>query len=123
MDRRPCLCGIHEYETNNRFAPLTKLTDVGGPIPVIINGACLSKKNYKLKPSVKTKPHTSKTSNVTSSKCAERKNKILTLGDSHSRSIASELQQLVDKDFIIQALIKPGANIEAILRQKRLDNC
>jgi lysophospholipase L1-like esterase len=57
---------------------------------------------------------------IVSYKCSKRKNKILILGDSHSRGIANELQQHVGEDSIVQALIKPGANIEAILRQKDL---
>jgi hypothetical protein len=40
---------------------------------------------------------------------------ILILGDSHSRGLASEVQLQVGKDLIAQALVKPGANIEAIL--------
>jgi len=35
-------------DTSNSYTPLTKLIDAGDTIPVIINDACLSKKNYKL---------------------------------------------------------------------------
>jgi hypothetical protein len=103
--------------TSNRYALLTKLIDAGDPIPVIINGARLLKKNYKLQQSAKGKSHTNKVRNSISSKCPKRKNKILILGDSHSRGIANEVQPHVGKDFIVQALVKPGANIEAILHQ------
>ena len=104
-------------DTSNRYAPLTKLSDAGDTIPVIINGDCLSKKNYKLQQSAKGKSPTNKVRNSISSKCPKRKNKILILGDSHSRGIANEVQPHVGKDFIVQALVKPGANIEAILHQ------
>jgi hypothetical protein len=49
------------------------------------------------------------------SKCSKREKKILILGDSHTRGLAEEVQLHIGKDFIVQALVKPGANIEAIL--------
>jgi hypothetical protein len=55
-------------DTNNRYAPLTKLIDVGNTIPVIINGACLSKKNHRPQLSAKTKSHTNKVRNSISYK-------------------------------------------------------
>ena len=115
------LQGTNNYiETINRFSPLTKLIDLGDPIPVIINGSCTSTNNYKTKASAQVKSYASKIRNNISSTCTGRKSKILILGDSHSRSIASELQQFVDKDSKTQALIKPVANIAAILCQKDL---
>ena len=40
---------------------------------------------------------------------------VLMLGDSHTRGLAKEVQHNIGKDFEVQALVKPGANIEAIL--------
>ena len=45
---------VHNFiDTSNRYTPLTKLIDADDTIPVIINSACLSKKNYKLQQSAK----------------------------------------------------------------------
>ena len=48
------------------------------------------------------------------SKCSKRRKKILILGDSHKRGLA-EVQMNIGKDFAVEAMVKPGANIEAIL--------
>jgi hypothetical protein len=104
-------------DTSNRYAHLTKFIDNGDMIPIIVNGASLSEKNYKPQPSAKGKLHTNKARNNVFSECPKRRNKIVIIGDSHSRDIADEVQPRVGKDFTVQALVKPGASIEAILHQ------
>jgi len=49
------------------------------------------------------------------------KKKILILGDSHAKYIAKEVQYIVDQDFEVQAIVKPGANNESIVNTTNSD--
>jgi len=100
---------------SNRYAYLTKLKDTSAMIPITSNSASLLKNNDKPQQIAKGKLHTIKARNDVSYECPIRRNKIIILGDSHSRGIADELQPHVGKDFTVQALVKPGASIEEIL--------
>jgi len=45
----------------------------------------------------------------------KKRNKIVTLGDSHARGCASEVQHNLDNTFEIHGTVKPGANLEGIV--------
>ena len=106
----------HTITTFNRYDPLTKeRRDKDDSIPVIVNGVHLSKGSIQAQQYTSGTKHTNMARGsipTISSKC---KGKILILGDSHSRGLAEEVQLQMGKDFIVQALVKPAANIEAIL--------
>jgi hypothetical protein len=51
----------------------------------------------------------------------KEKKKILILGDSHAKYIAKEVQYIVDQDFEMQAIVKPGANNEPIVNMTNSD--
>jgi hypothetical protein len=106
----------HFLDTSNRYTPLTKEpTDREDTIPVIVNGVYLTKGGSKARQHTSGTIHTNKVKGSVPSKCSRRKKKILILGDSHTRGLAEEVQLHIGKDFAVQALVKPGANIEAIL--------
>jgi alcohol dehydrogenase class IV len=44
------------------------------------------------------------------------KKRILIVGDSHNKGMATELQHNLDKNFVVQGLVKTGADLEVILR-------
>ena len=101
--------------TSNRYAYLTKLKDTSTMIPITSNSTSLLKNNYKPQQIAKRKLHTIKARNDVFSEYPKRRNKIIIPGDSHSRGIAEEVQPHMGKHFTVQALVKPGASIEAIL--------
>ena len=45
---------------------------------------------------------------IKTNKPAKKKHKILFIGDSHARGIASEIQHNLDDDFEFQGIVKPG---------------
>jgi hypothetical protein len=51
---------------------------------------------------------------IKTNKPAKKKHKILFIGDSHARGIASEIQHNLDDDFEFQGIVKPGWNLAAI---------
>jgi hypothetical protein len=53
-------------------------------------------------------------SKITSNKSTKVKQKILVIGDSHTRGIASEIQLNLDDDFEIQGIVRPGSDLAAI---------
>jgi hypothetical protein len=44
------------------------------------------------------------------------KKRILIVGDSHTKGLAMELQHNLDKNYVVQGLVKTGADLEVILR-------
>jgi hypothetical protein len=44
------------------------------------------------------------------------KKRILIVGDSHTKGLATELQHNLDKNYVVQGLVKTGADLEVILR-------
>jgi hypothetical protein len=99
-------------KTTNRYTSLTKaLTDNEGTIPVIVNGVLSNKGSIRAQQHKCQTVHTNKVSGSVPSKCSKSRKKILILVDSHTRGLA-EVQLNIGKDFEVQALVKPGANIE-----------
>jgi hypothetical protein len=43
------------------------------------------------------------------------KKKIIIVGDSHTKGMAMELQHNLDKNYVVQGLVKTGADLEVIL--------
>ena len=43
------------------------------------------------------------------------KKRILITGDSHTRGMATELQHNLDKNYIVEGIVKPGADVEVML--------
>jgi hypothetical protein len=93
---------------------------MGDSILVIVNGVHLSKCSIKAQQHTSGTIHTNKVRGNVPSECSKRKKKILILQDSHTRGLAEEVQLHLGKDFIVQASVKPGANIEAILTLDKL---
>ena len=106
----------HFNNTSNRFTPLTKaLTDNDDTTPVNVNSVHSTKGSTKAQQHKSGPVHTNKVSGGVPSKCSKNRKKILILGDSHTRGLAEEVQTNIGKDFAVEAMVKPGANIEAIL--------
>ena len=51
---------------------------------------------------------------IKTNKPTKKKHKILIIGDSHARGIASEIKHNLDDDFEIQGIVKPGSNLAVI---------
>jgi len=45
----------------------------------------------------------------------KKQNKIIILGDSHTRGCAQEVQHNLGRDFEVQGIVKPGANTEVVV--------
>jgi hypothetical protein len=88
---------------------------MGDTIPVIVNSVHLSKMNIKPQQYTSGTTHSNKVRNSAPTKCSKRLKKILILGDSHTKVLAEEVQLHLGKDFAVQATVKPGASIQAIL--------
>ena len=101
----------HYVETSNSYTPLTTLIDMGDTIPVTVNSVHLSKMNIKPQQYTNGTTHSKKVRNSAPSKCSKRQKKILSLGDSHTRGLAEEVQLHLGKDFVVQATVKPAASI------------
>jgi hypothetical protein len=52
----------------------------------------------------------------TMKKCKKKKHRIIILGDSHARGIATELQYQLGYDFKVQGIVKPDASAESIVK-------
>jgi len=103
-------------KATNRYTVLTKaLIGNEGTILVIVNGFLSTKGSIKAQQHKRETVHTNKVSGSVPSKCSKRRKKILILGDSHTTGLAEEVQLNIGKDFEVQALVKPGANIETII--------
>ena len=104
----------HFNNTTRRFTPLTKaLTNNEDTTPVNVNNVHSTKGSTKAQQHKSGTVHTNKVSGGVPSICSRKK--ILILGDSHTRGLAEEVQMNIGKDFAVEAMVKPGANIKAIL--------
>ena len=50
-----------------------------------------------------------------------RRNKIIILRDSHASGCAQEVQHILGHDYVVQGLVKPGANMETIVNTLSAD--
>ena len=102
--------------TTNRFTPLNKaLTNNEDTSPVIVNNVHSTKGSTKAQQHKSGRVHTNKVSSGVPSKCSKHRKKILILRDSHTRGLAEEVQMNTGKDLAVEAMVKPAANIEAII--------
>jgi hypothetical protein len=106
----------------NRFAPLHNLSNLNEDSKAVktledsieLNG----KKNLKLQSSNQEKitKLSQLSSTIGASKAGnKRKHKVVIIGDSHSRGLAKEVQNHVNKNFEVSGLVKPGTGAEIIL--------
>jgi hypothetical protein len=49
------------------------------------------------------------------------KKRILITGDSHTRGMATELQHNLDRNCIVEGIVKPGADVEVMLHSNMKD--
>ena len=96
--------------------PHTRYNDAK-PIPVIhnryevLNNYCINEQANSYQIKRRTLGRNCKTK---SDRTTKRKRKILIIGDSHARGIASEIQHNLDDGYEVQGIVKPGSDLETI---------
>jgi hypothetical protein len=102
---------------NRKRSPYIRRMDEK-PVPIITNRYDLIKNAYCNSEvlSCRSVYHLEGKSNPKKVESANVKHKILIMGDSHVRGMASEVLQNLPEGFKVQGHIKPGANAAAILK-------
>ena len=126
---------VTERRTRNRFTPLAEIStdaeDDRDTIPVMVNGVISVKGSVKItnkpmsqkNPTIQGGPNLKMTSakikvnanqqyqQRPNNSLEEKKQKIIIIGDSHTRGSASNIKHNLSDEFDIKVFVKPGADI------------